>query len=177
MAVVVDQDAAYVRSDAFGLVDPDRPWIRVPLGTEGVISMGAARPDASFGILEELGGEVDDLGREEVRGVDTQHLRTQLRLADLLEQADPERRDRIEQQFGERGLDASALDGPSTVEAWIDDDGRVRRMRLTMELQQGGETATLVQTMEMFDFGEPVDIEVPSPDQVSDVDPSSILGD
>ena len=61
------------------------------------------------------------------------------------------------------------------VDVWVDADGLVRRMQLDMGGMLGG-TATL--TIELFDYGQPVDIEVPSPDDVRSLtDGLGIFGD
>lgn len=61
-------------------------------------------------------------------------------------------------------------------EAWLDDDGRLRRLRYTLALDQSptmgtaagsGEVET---TVEYYDFGRPVDVAPPPADQVTDVD-------
>jgi hypothetical protein len=52
----------------------------------------------------------------------------------------------------------SGLSDAWTVDVWIDEDGRVRRQLMTMSV--GGATQRI--TMEAFDFGQPVDIQVPT---------------
>ena len=67
------------------------------------------------------------------------------------------------EQLGELG------DAEIPVDVWIDADGLPRRMQLDMGgdvRASGRRRRTLTMTIELFDYGEPVDIEVPSPDEV-----------
>jgi hypothetical protein len=59
---------------------------------------------------------------------------------------------------------------PIPVDVWIDDDGLAHRMVMTAPLQ-GQEVEV---TVEMFDYGEPVDIQVP--DESDAVDLQELLG-
>jgi hypothetical protein len=176
--LILDGADAYRRSVVFEQLGAgDGPWFRLPVEGIADAEMGSARPDASFGILEELGGEVDEIGREEVRGVDTRHLRTEVRLGDLLERADPDRRAQLEQQFEGQGVDLGSLGGPTQIDVWIDDDGLLRRMEMAFAITTDGSEATMRQTIEIFGYGEPVEIEVPPADQVSDLDLGVLGGD
>jgi hypothetical protein len=98
------------------------------------------------------------VGSEEVRGVDTTHYRAAIDLEAALRQLE------ADEAFGEL-LDQDALDAaiaqfgdePYDVEVWIDDDGLVRRQVVDIPSPEGDATMT----MEMFDFGEDVEVEVP----------------
>ena len=57
------------------------------------------------------------------------------------------------------------------VDVWIDGDGLPRRMTVDMGATFGsasaGEDAGATMTIELFDYGQPVDIEIPSADEVT----------
>ena len=69
------------------------------------------------------------------------------------------------EQLGDLG------DAEIPVDVWIDGDDLPRRMRMDMGGAVRGprraRTASMTMTMEFFDYGEPVDIEVPSADEVT----------
>jgi hypothetical protein len=73
---------------------------------------------------------------------------------------------------------AASLEGAEiVVDIWIDADGLPRRMTMDMDSMFGalgldGGTATM--SIEYFDYGEPVDIDVPSPDEVTPL--SEVMG-
>jgi hypothetical protein len=68
-----------------------------------------------------------------------------------------------EEQFDE--FVAAYGDEPLETDIWIDDDGLVRRQ--TMVIEVVGQEMT--QTMEYFDYGEPVDVDVPADDETVDI--------
>jgi hypothetical protein len=103
-------------------------------------------------LLSELdpAGGFDEVGHGEVRGVDTTHLRA----------ADPE---------GTPVPDLDDVYGRTvkSLDVWVDGDGLVRRLELVTvgEAQRRPGDADLVEmrmSVELFDLGEPVTIEVPT---------------
>jgi hypothetical protein len=125
---------------------------------------------------------LEEQGSEEVRGVETTHYAGEIDMGAVFEQAREQFEDIDEDALGEFGtvVDSEAAieefedqfgEEPVPVEVWIDDDGLTRRMQMSFEIE--GETVT--QTIEMFDFGEPVDIEVP--DEADSVDMFELLGE
>ena len=125
-------------------------------------------PTASFENLRQASGaEVEDLGSEDVRGTSTRHFRAEL---DLTSQLD---------SMG--GAGAAAL-GPMReqlkavpVDVWLDGDDRIRRQRTTLDLGAAGFGAgKVVTTVEAFDYGKAVSIEVPAADEVFEGDAGSL---
>lgn len=181
LEVVVDGEVVYVRSELLGPVSSgDRPWSKTDLaGLTGVStsSLGDADPAAMLDLLEEVGAEVETVGEEDVRGVATTHVRATVRFADLLEHTPNAA---VLEPLVE-GLEVDLDDLPDVpFDVWVDADGLVRRLTTTMDMgalmgDLGGSSGELgrlrtVQTMEMFDFGEPVDIQVPPADQVGELE-------
>lgn len=181
--IVVDGTTIYVRSPLFGALAQDgKPWLKtdagsLPLGAGG---LGGAQSDPA-GILELFegaGDEVEDLGRAEVRGVPTTHYRTDLELDELLARASGPAAAELEERL--RSLGAGDLP-TMPAQAWVDDEGRVRRVELAFTPGAGapgldGGAVTMEITVELYDFDEPVDIAVPSADQVGELDPSVLFG-
>ena len=168
--------------------DGDTFYVRVPFlemvtGTEGWLSMTASDLGAAAGglglgggtydpskVLDALRGvsdEADVVGEEEVRGVATTHYRTTIDVARAIAQAPEDQRAQIEAALEQVG-DPTAADIP--VDIWLDDDGLPRRMSLSLgDAPAGvlGDGAAITLTMELFGYGEPVDIEIPSADEVT----------
>lgn len=146
-----------------------KAWAKLDVGEvmQGFGGLGSSTdPTASFENLRQASGtEVEDLGSEDVRGTSTRHFRTEL---DLTSQLD---------SMG--GAGAAAL-GPMReqlkavpVDVWLDGDDRIRRQRTTLDLAGLG-AGKVVTTVEAFDYGKAVTIEVPAADEVFEGDMSSL---
>lgn len=112
--------------------------------------------------LSALGPGITKIGEEDVRGVSTSRYRAAVDLNALEGQAPPGKeaewaayvqalRDRL-------GL------ASIPVEVWVDEDGLIRRFNHEYGFSAEGTTAVV--TTELFDFGVPVDVTAPPPDQV-----------
>jgi len=183
---VYDGDTAYVKapftSDLFG----DKPWVKItsPKLAQLADQMGAGLqgdPGSFLELLEGAGGPVTTVGTEDVRGVSTRHVKVDLDVTKVLDQAAGERRQELMDQLTGHGVDLGKL-GPLPAEAWIDDDGYVRRFSVSFDLAELGKvhsgteaTGVATETIELYDFGEPVDIAVPPADQVSTLDLAKIF--
>jgi len=119
---------------------------------EEMMSGQAVDPTAALDQLYGVSDDVEVVGEELVRGVETTHFRATIDRAAAVELAPESRRRALENLMADSGLGDSW-----TVEVWIDNDGRVRRQLMTMPV--GGIEQRI--TMEAFDFGQPVDIQIP----------------
>lgn len=180
MEMVIDGDVVYVKSPLFSMMgDSDKPWVRVDAGELGSGDLGPSGPATSDpgALLEFLegAGPVEEVGTEDVRGVPTTHLAAEIDLADLLAEADADRQAEMEEQLGGLGADLESFDS-LPVEVWVDEDGYVRRFTMTFDFGQALEAsedlgdATMTMTVELYDFDEPVDIEIPPASQVGELD-------
>jgi hypothetical protein len=104
--------------------------------------------------LDAVSSDVEDLGAERVRDTDTTHYRATL---------DPDRL-----PIGSAQL--RALGDGLAIDAWIDADGLLRRMK--MDLGTAG--ARVGVTLELYDYGVDVAVQAPPPGEVTDI--SSMLG-
>lgn len=190
MEMVIDGATAYVRSDLFSSMGDGKPWVSVSadeladgdaLGAGG-LGAGFDGPESFLQFLEGAGDAVETVGPEQVRGVDTTHLRTDVDLAALIAEAAPEEAAELEESLGELG--AGGVVGTLPVDAWIDADGMVRRLRITFDLAgltglageagaevpEGMAEAAMVLDLELYDLGEPVEIVIPDPSEVGQID-------
>lgn len=145
-----------------------KAWAKLDLATVapglGPLS-GDASPMQSFDQLRKAGTSVDEVGEEEVRGTKTTHFKTVLDLTAAIDQLGG----------GALGDQAEPLRrqlAAVPVDVWLDGEDRIRRQRTTLDLSLPGltgATATKVTTtIEAFDYGKPVTIELPKPEDVSD---------
>jgi hypothetical protein len=127
--------------------------------------------------LDYLRGASNDItrvGTEDVRGTQTTHYRV---VVDLNKAADlsPTAKDAIKSTITLLGSSKQPLD------LWVDDQGRVRQMKYTVDLSKSKvSTSTpdvpgsVTFTLNLFDFGVPVQATLPPADQV--VDLSALTG-
>ena len=117
-------------------------------------------PQQGLEYLQGLSGDVQDLGQEDVNGVQATHYRASIDYTKLADEL-PNVTDEMREQFAQLGT--------VPADVWIDGQDRVVKMHLTMDgasFGDGGGTVDV--TMEMTDFGVPVDVQVPPDDQVMD---------
>ena len=173
LRVVADGATMYLQMPFAALMGGPSGWLSVDLSDMGVDArqLGAGYDlRSTLDTLRGTSGEPDVVGTEDVRGVQTTHYRATVDLAQAIAEAPESARAALEQQLGALG-DAGDLDAVElVVDVWIDDEGLPRRQQMDMgsmfgALGFGGSAATM--TIEYFGFGEPVDIEIPSPDEVT----------
>ncbi|HVL64717.1 MAG TPA: hypothetical protein VM573_06045 [Actinomycetota bacterium] len=124
--------------------------------------------------LDDISHNVEVLGEEDIDGDPATHYRAELNEASLADFANP---------LKEMGFDLEVDYDP--LDVWIDERGRIRKMFFGMRVDgekhgspMSGRVAT---TVSFFDFGAPVEIELPDPDQVTDefggAEPRSSISD
>jgi hypothetical protein len=184
--VVLDGDTVYLRSPLYRrLVESEKSWLSLPaeeMVAGGPMSGGGQSDPADLlGLLEGAGGELTELGTEQVRGVDTRHVSTVIDVRALLAGVDDERGRAFSEALERFGGD---LDDLVTIaaEAWVDADGHIRRFTLRFDVADGserladlGDVAVTV-TYELYDLGAPIEIEVPDPADVAELDVSLPVG-
>ncbi|HEX6229419.1 MAG TPA: hypothetical protein VFZ41_08180 [Solirubrobacterales bacterium] len=151
MEVVGDGTFIYMRSSMFGSLPDGHEWmgLDLALGQELDTPLPAnGDAKAQLELLEAATGDVQKLGKERVRGVPTTRYRGTV---DVSEQAELMRN-----QGAEDLASLTEEEGtPMQVEAWIDAEGLVRRIRLLRSLPpEGGQgSTTMDMRMVFFDFG------------------------
>ena len=157
----------------------DTEWVSFDLGVlseqmagtdiEQFNQAGNNDPSNTLALLKGSSDDVVEVGTEEVRGEQTTHYRATVDLRKATEQAGAVRDRRQFEAFLEQFPSETV-----PVEVWIDDEGRARRMRLDQPVPEtpgmpASPDASVVTTIELFDFGVEEPIEIPAPDQVTDL--------
>jgi hypothetical protein len=144
-------------------------WLKVDLAKLGaqqgidfeqLLQFNQSDPTEALAYLRAAGSDFRELGSEEVRSVGTTRYRGTIDLHKVAAQAPAQARKSYERVI--------ELSGQSTLpmDVWIDDEGLARRIRFEQQLPNG---AALKMTVELYDFGADVDVEVPPADQVTDL--------
>ncbi len=178
MQVVVDGASAYVRLPMLAGIVGTTDWLSVTaadMDSLGSLGLGAGVSDPSqlLQTLRGVAGAVEEIGREDVRGVSTTHYRATVDTSRALEAVTPDRRAALEQQL--TTFDASL--GELPVDLWVDADGLARRMVVdagSMATGALGGATTARLTLELFDYGEDVTVVVPDPADVTPL--ADVLG-
>ncbi len=160
-----------------------KPWVVMDLNAvakqQNGVNLGQMRSGVALdptGQLEYLRGvseSVEKVGEEQVRGTQTTRYGATIDLRKAATQEGPEAREAYDETI--EILGASKL----PVEVWLDDQNRIRRfaMNLTVPMPENAaspnasrEDATMrTQTVvEYYDFGVPVDVQAPPPEQTMD---------
>ena len=153
-----------------------KPWIRIDLQRVGgrmgldlgaLTQSGQNNPAQQLDYLRSVGGDLKELGKDTVRGVETTHYRATVDLEDYEQLVPEDQRERVRKAIEE--LEKN-MGGASTypVDVWVDSSEQVRRMAFDMksETPQGAVTTKL--QMDLLDFGAPVDVELPPESQTMD---------
>lgn len=189
--MVVDGDAAYAEIGVLNDIVPEdqrRPsmprWVRYgpsDLESGGSAFTGVMRgadPEGLLALLAAADGEVETVGSEDVRGEPATHLRASIDLTAARERAPEDQRAMIDDLAGEG--DARVDEVP--VDVWVGEDGLLRRFAVEVERDAtvttespGGpprppDAAGSITSLayEAFDYGEPVEVELPADGDVID---------
>lgn len=123
-------------------------------------------PSQSLQYLLGVSKDVHVVGQDSVRGTSTTHYRVSIDLNALADKGSVSK-DAIRR--------LSQLQGGAQIPAdvWIDAQGRVRRMRLSLNLPGSASSTvaggTMTETIEYYDFGVPVNVTLPPASEVTDL--------
>ncbi len=167
-------ETTYIKFPLFNMFfGAQTEWVSAPSdeaasATGDFASATPSNPSDFLREFEKADGTVEEIGRETVRGVETTRYRVVFDMETLLEQATPEQRAEIEAQ-GPLPLDELPMD------IWTSDDGLVYRYQIdidgsAVETAPGEGFESMVMTFEMYDYGEPIVIEAPPADEVTDIE-------
>jgi hypothetical protein len=152
-----------------GMLPAGKSWMRIDLqkagkglGIDFNQLMGGAtqNPTSSLDLLRSS-GDFSEVGKETIDGVDTTHYHG---IVDL------------QKASGASGLSSAtiqrllAMGAPSQypMDVWVDDAGLIRRFMSSYDQSFGGKSVSLEMTMDMSDYGTPVDVTAPPSDEVFD---------
>ena len=172
--VVLNGTTMYLRVPGHQAV-PGKSWLKLDLaalskaaGTDlGNLTQGAGNdPTQALALLKGASDDVTEVGTERVRGTDTTHYKATIDLRKAAERQRPE----VKQQLDRLLEQAQVQSFPA--DAWVDDQGRLRKLQYTLKVrakagqQQGAVTVNT--TTELFDFGTVAKVETPPAGQVAD---------
>ncbi len=175
--VIVDGDVVYLRFPPIAKELPDgKTWVKgnakelSQSGTTGLDQAGSLSGiDARdvFGLLEGVSGTIESVGSEDVRGVTTSHYRATLDPAKLTALVPADQRESlggVDEAAKQAGLDELPID------VWVDGEGRVRKLSIDLDAKLPGSEESLQASLviEVYDYGMPLELELPPADQVAD---------
>jgi hypothetical protein len=162
----------YMRSALFAKMVPTGKWVKMDMGKfakkqginlGGLMNANQADPSQSLRFLMASSG-ARPLGMDKIRGTWTTHYSFTIDFKKLV--------------HDDKALQALQTMSGSTstpAEAWVDKQGRVRRLALTMSMgAQFGSTLSMSISEDLYDFGAQANVTTPSDDMV--VDFSSLPG-
>ena len=165
----------YMRSPLFRTLPSDK-WVKLDMeklakkegiDLSSVLDAGQADPSQSLNMLMASTDE-HPVGYDRVRGVFTTHYTLNVDLGRLAKGSAALRKsfEMLRNMTGVQSFPA---------EAWIDDQGRVRRMKIDMSFNTPtGSAFTMAMTEDLYAFGVKVKVRPPDPSQVVDAD--ALLG-
>ncbi len=174
--LIIDRFTIYMRSPLLRAALPSaRHWIKLDLQKLGraagidlsVLAQTGQDPSQSLQLLKALGGDVDKVAREDVRGVGTTHYKVTVDL----------RKYPSTVPAGSRAAAKATIDktieltGMRTVpvDVWIDRDNLVRRFQQRLTFELDGRRMPITQRFELYDFGTKVDVTPPPARLVKDL--------
>jgi hypothetical protein len=157
-------------------------WLKIDLekagGETGGVDLGALQqanqnPAQLMQFLRGTSDDIEELGEEQVRGIETTHYRATVdldaaaeRTTEIGELSDEMReqvRVEIERMKKQTGLETLPVD------VWLDEDDLVRRIRMDFTFPLEGEEVGVEATVDLFDFGVDVDVAPPPAGQTVDI--------
>jgi hypothetical protein len=177
---VFDNYVIYMRSPLFAsAMPPGKEWASMDLNAVGkqlgldfqqLSGLGAnGDPSEMLNQLRAVSGQVENVGEEDVDGVATTHYAATVDLRRYATLADPADRSAVRESI-QHLLDLGA---PATVptDVWVDGQHLVRRMQMSYTQDNPATGSPMQMTIDigLSDFGEPVDIQVPSPSETIDM--------
>ncbi len=173
-------ETVYIRMPLFAaLFGASTAWISFDSGESNPLNdlsgAGQLDPGELLTMLTALDA-IEETGAETVRGVETIHYSGVLDYDTLLQTLAAAEYQTLQAEHGASFF--AGLNAP--IELWVDDDGLVRRFTLTLDLAELGadvaaEIGLASVDVEFFDFGEPVLVNAPPPDEVTPLDGSGLL--
>jgi hypothetical protein len=172
--IVVDGTVFYMKFPALSSLLPGaKEWIKFDLATLGKESgfdlaqlqqLNQGDPAATLEYLRAT-GDVEEVGQEDLDGVETTHYRATVDVDKAIEQAPAESRAALQAQIDQ--LKAAGLE-KLPIDVWIDGDGLPRKFTYDVTVDTNGQKVRTVVEMELTDYGVEVEVTPPPADQVTD---------
>jgi hypothetical protein len=169
--VVFDESVVYMKLPGLQeSVPTSTPWVKIDVkelqrqsgGSSQFNAFGQADPSQYLQYLQGA-GKVTELGSETVRDVETTRYRTVVDLSRAVKKAPAGTSEALTQAIKASGSKSVP------VNAWIDPDGLLRRVRYSYGgSEQTGSLSSSI-TVDFYDFGTAVEVRPPPADQVTDL--------
>jgi hypothetical protein len=173
--IIVDGVVFYMKFPALtSLLPGTKEWIKFDLATLGeaegfdLAQLQQLNQGDPTAILEYLRatGDVEEVGAEEVDGVETTHYQATVDLDRAVQQAPADVRDQVQAQIDQIKASSGLTELP--IDVWIDGDGLPRKLAYDMTIEAEGQEVHTVLEMVFTDYGVEVDVTPPPADQVTD---------
>jgi hypothetical protein len=181
--IILDGTVIYMKWGLLSSVLPDaNEWIKVDAtdlaSQEGIDlsqlqSFNQGDPSQLLDYLRAV-GNVEEVGTEEVRGVETTHYKGVIDLDRAVELAPADAREQVRQSIDQLKEQTGLTELP--VEVWVDADGLPARIQYSFDgsiaaAATGADTEgfSTIFTMELYDWGTDVTIEPPPASEVTDI--------
>jgi hypothetical protein len=179
MREIVDGTIVYVKIPA--PLSGGKHWMKVDTNARNAAGMNLGAlsqanqgdPTQALSYLRGASSSIVRVGAEAVRGTPTTHYHAVIDLGRIAANAPADVREEVRHSIDQM----SALTGITSlpVEVWIDGQGRVRREVMDMRFENTAMAGvTMHMSMDLFDFGTPVDVTVP-PEGDTFVPPTSTM--
>jgi hypothetical protein len=151
------------------------PWVKFDLGKLEALSgvdlsslqqVSQSDPSQTLVYLR-AAGTVDEVGSEQVDGVDTTKYRATIDLARVADLAPPNVRQAVRDSIANLRKQAGLSELP--LDVWIDRDGLPRTLAYEVDTQASGKTVKSSVALNFSDYGVAVDAEPPPAGQVTDI--------
>jgi hypothetical protein len=178
---VLDGPAYYMKFPQVTEAFFGKQWLKIDLEELGELTgadLGAVQqanqnPAQLMQFLRGASDDIEELGKEEVRGVETTHYRATVDLDEAAEQGAEvgELSDEMREQLQAEIERMKAQTGLETlpVDVWVDEEDLLRRMEMDVNFAVEGEQVGMDTTMDFFDFGVDVRVARPPADQTIDI--------
>ena len=169
----------YLKSPVFTeMLGSPTPWIKIDpatvpgmAGQLGSLTGGQSDPTSSLTMLYGL-VDVKEIGVEAVDGTQATHYRATFDLSKALEQIPAAHREALQQAMDGMKQQTGGQDLTDLpIDIWVDGDGYLKQLQYLFEMPEGatGDGGTFGMTMTLSNVGDPVDIQPPPANQVTDI--------
>jgi hypothetical protein len=172
--LIIDGTMLYAKGLPFPGIDADT-WLMADLTSDNPLAvqlraLASGNNDASLLLYYLLGatGPAEEVGTEDVDGVTTSHLRTPVDLDRALALVPDEMRETLAANITE--MQGGGIDPTLAADVWIDDAGLVHRVAFGYTLGEAMGGGTMDVTFDFREHGVPLDLDVPGPDEVVDIE-------
>jgi hypothetical protein len=186
MEMRFDWPVVYLRMPLFAEKLPaGKEWVSLDIASlarqqgmqlPGVGGLGQSDPSAFLDFLKAANAKPTRLGSERIDGARTTHYLAKIDLREFVKSLPAPRRKQLAPALEQLERLTSHGTIAPLVDAWVGEDGLLRRFAITFSMASGGQSVDLAMEMNLHDFGAAVDVKAPNPADVADAASLGILG-